>query len=662
MTLNVLRISALLALTTVVACGSSPSHGSGGAVGTTFPDSGQGGNVGLDGGPSGTPVWPGQPGIDGGAWIPSQACYDKAVALVELLTPAQCFGQMTTVDSSGLTVGEATSAFLGSVFSGGGSDPTSATTGAISNLIADWSALISSYLNVAKGFNPHAGLLYGLDSVHGNNNIEDAVILPHSIGIGASRSLALAEQVVRITALEMLGVGANWAFHPAVAAAQDERWGRTYETFAEKPELTGPMGAAVIKGLQNGKLGSPQSVLACAKHYAGDGVTDGGKNAGNVTTLDEATFRRLAIEPYRPAIESGVGSIMVSYSSYQGTKMTASKHWLTDVLKGELGFQGFLVSDWDAVSQLPGSWNDQVKTAFNAGLDMAMLSHSSGAHTAANLASTLSALVTSGDIPVDRIKDAVRRILTVKCEMGLLDADTTIDPALTTAIGSAEHRAVARDMVRQSLVLLKNDGTLPLSKTLARIHVTGSGADSLAKQCGGWTLGWQGLGSQPGTSTTTGTTVQAAISKLFAGTSTTVTSSADGSGAAGAAYAIVVVGEAPYAEGQGDKANPTLTTADFAAIAKVKAANVPFAVVLFSGRPLILTDSSGASAIDQANAFIAAWLPGTEGDGIADVLFGDYKPTGKLSFTWPATLAQIPIHDGDGQTPLFPFGYGLSYP
>jgi beta-glucosidase len=581
--------------------------------------------------------------------------------MVEVMTATQCYGQMTTVDSSGLTVGEATAALLGSVFSGGSSDPTNAA-GAISNLIPDWTAMISSYLNVAKGSSPHAGLLYGLDSVHGNNNVQDAVVFPHSIGIGASRSLAVAEQVGRITAIEMLGVGANWSFTPTVAAAQDERWGRTYETFGEKNDLTSQMGAAEVKGLQNGKLGSSLSVLACAKHYAGDGNSDGGKNQGNVSTLDEAAFRQLAVEPYRPAIEAGVGSIMVSYGSYQGTKMTASKHWLTEVLKGELGFQGFLVSDWDAISQLPGSWAEQVKAAFNAGLDMAMLSHSGGAKTAANLASTLSALVSSGEIPVWRIKDAVRRILTVKCEMGLLDGETTVDPAVTATIGSAEHRAAARDAVRQSLVLLKNDGTLPLSKTLKRIHVTGAAANALARQCGGWTLGWQGLGTATGTGNTTGTTVQAAIKKMLADTGTTVTTSTDGSGAEGADYAIVVVGEMPYAEGQGDKPNPTLLGADFTSIAKVKASGVPFAVVLFSGRPLLLTDSSGASAIDQANAFIAAWLPGTEGDGIADVLFGDYKPTGKLSFTWPATLAQIPIHDGDGQVPLFPYGFGLNYP
>jgi beta-glucosidase len=354
---------------------------------------------------------------------------------------------------------------------------------------------------------------------------------------------------------------------------------------------------------------------------------------------------------------------MVSYSSYQGAKMTSSKKWLTDVLKGELAFQGFLASDWNAVSQVPGAtYSDKVKASINAGLDMVMLSHDASAHSAAELASTLTTLVNSGDVPGDRIRDAVQRILAVKCEMGLLDGDTTIDPALNAAIGSAEHRAVARDAVRQSLVLLKNDGTLPLSKALTRLHVTGSGADSLAKQCGGWTIGWQGLGTAgSSTSTTTGTTVLAAINNKLAGGSTTITTSTDGSGAAGADCAVVVVGEAPYAEGTGDSTNPTLSNADFATIAAVKAANVPFVVVLFSGRPIILTDANGVSSLDEANAFVAAWLPGTEGDGIADVLFGDHKPTGKLSFTWPASLAQIPIHAGDGQTPLFEVGFGLSY-
>ena len=651
---NILRIPAILAFALFAACdGSTTStpNGAGGAVGG-LGDAGD-----FFNGDGGWSALGGQPSHDGG-WSPSPTCFQKAMTLAEALTPAQWFGQMTQVDSNGLTVAEATSAFLGSVLSGGGSDPKSG------NKISDWTALISSYLDMAKAFSPHVGLLYGLDSVHGNNNVVDAVIFPHSIGIGASRNVELAEQVGRITALEMLGVGANWAFHPTVAAALDVRWGRAYEAFSDRPDLSGQMGAAVIKGLQNGQLGKGPGVLACAKHYAGDGATDGGKNAGDVTMLDEAGFRRIAIEPYRPAIAAGVGSIMVSYSGYMGTKMSASKPWVTDVLKGELGFQGIVISDWDAVGQLPNlSWRDQVKTAINAGLDMVMLSHGNGAHSAADLAATLESLVATGGIPIERILDAVRRILGVKCEMGLLDSDTAIAPELTAAIGSAEHRAVAREAVRQSLVLLKNDGLLPLPKTLSRLHVTGSGADSLIKQCGGWTIGWQGLGTAgAATATTTGTTMLAAVKKLFAGTGTAVTSSTDGGGAAGADRAIVVVGEPPYAEGKGDTTNPTLSPADFAAIAKVKASGVPFVVVLFSGRPLVLTDAKGISALDQSNAFIAAWLPGSEGDGLTDVLFGDYNPTGKLGFPWPTSLAQLPLNDGDGKIPLFPFGYGLSYP
>ena len=648
------KISTLLALTALSACsGSSDSEGSGGGTGGVG-GIGRGAGSGYDGG--GLGGWAAT-GIDGGAWFPSATCVDRASALVLAMTPAQRYGQMTTVDSYGLTVNEASTQLLGSVFSGGSSDPSSG------NEATDWIDMVSSYLAITASYAPHTGLLYGTDAVHGSNNVQDSVIFPHHIGLGAARNEALVEQVGRITALEMLGVGINWAFAPTVAPARDIRWGRTYESFGEDPDLAGRLGAAEVRGLQNGKLGSPGSVLAGAKHYAGDGATDSGRNSGNVTTLDEEAFRGLAIQPYLPSIAAGVGSIMISYSSYQGTKMTASKYWLTDVLKGELGFQGFLVSDWDAVSQLSGTWNEQVKTAINAGLDMVMLSHTKGAHTAADLANALSSLVGSGEIPEARIEDAVRRILTVKCEMGLLDGDTAIDASLTAAIGSAEHRAVARDAVRQSLVLLKNDGTLPLPKALSRIHVTGSGADSLAKQCGGWTLGWQGLGTAgAATATTTGTTVLAAVTNLFAGSATSVTSSSDGSGAEGADRAIVVVGEPPYAEGQGDNANPTLSNADFATIAKVKAANVPFVVVLFSGRPLVLTDSSGSSALDQSNAFVAAWLPGSEGAGITDVLFGDYGPTGKLSFTWPSEVSQIPIHEGDGQTPLFALGFGLGYP
>ncbi len=544
------------------------------------------------------------------------------------------------------------------MLTGGGTHPAGGD-----NSISGFSNLISSYLNVGKNFSPHVGMLYGLDAVHGNGKVVNAVVFPHAIGLGATRNTALAQQVGRITAQEMLGVGANWAYTPTLAATRDIRWGRTYETFSSEPDLASQMGAAVVQGLQNGQLGSSQSVLACAKHFAGDGATDGGTNTGNCT-LSDADFRKLAVEPYRASITEGVGSIMASYSSYQGTPMTDFKHWLTDVLKGELGFQGILASDWDAVGRLKdqSGWSNQVTAAVNAGIDMIMLSGATSStdaaqHTAAQLASTLTSLVDAGTVPASRVLDAATRILTIKCEMGLLDGDTAVDASLQSQIGSDAHRQVARDAVRQSLVLLKNDGLLPLSKSAAHIHVTGSGADSLAKQCGGWTIGWQGL-NEAGATPTTGTTVLAAVKNKVSGT---VTTSTDGSGASGATFAIVVVGEAPYAETQGDTTNPTLTSDDFATISAVKSANVPFVVVLFSGRPLILTNN-GISVLDQSNAFIAAWLPGTEGDGIADVLFGDYNPTGKLGFEWPSTVSQLPLNVGDGQTPQFEFGDGLSYP
>ncbi len=595
------------------------------------------------------------------AWQPTADCVQKATTLANQLTLAQRIGQMTMVDSGSLTTSLASQAFLGAVLSGGGTHPGGPSNP--DNSISGFANLISSYLNVGKSFSPHVGMLYGLDAVHGNAKVVNAVVFPHAIGLGATRNTALAQQVGRITAQEMLGVGANWTYTPTLAATRDIRWGRTYETFSSEPDLASQMGAAVVQGLQNGRLGSSQSVLACAKHFAGDGATDGGTNTGNCT-LSDADFRRLAVEPYRASINEGVGSIMASYSSYQGTPMTDFKHWITDVLKGELGFQGILASDWDAVGRLKdqSGWSNQVTAAVNAGIDMIMLSGGTSSmdpaqHTAAQLASTLTSLVDAGTVPASRVLDATTRILTIKCEMGLLDGDASVDTSLQSQIGSDAHRQVARDAVRQSLVLLKNDGLLPLSKSAAHIHVTGSGADSLAKQCGGWTIGWQGL-NDSGATPTTGTTVLAAVTKKVSGT---VTTSTDGSGASGATFAIVVVGEAPYAETQGDTTNPTLTSADFAAISAVKSADVPFVVVLFSGRPLILTNS-GTSALDQSNAFIAAWLPGTEGDGIADVLFGDYNPTGKLGFEWPSSVSQLPLNVSDGQTPQFAFGYGLSYP
>jgi beta-glucosidase len=507
-------------------------------------------------------------------------------------------------------------------------------------------------------------ILYGVDAVHGHNNVIGAVVFPHNIGLGATRDARLVEEVARITAEEVRATGIQWTFAPCVAVVRDERWGRTYESYSEDPALVAELGAAAVRGLQGGSLSNDaHRVLACAKHYLGDGGTafgtgmrspeaPGGRfplDQGDVP-LDEAELRRLHLPGYVSAVAAGVGSIMPSYSSVKGAKMSGNRHLLTDVLKTELGFQGFLISDYNAIDQLPGDYRSDIKESINAGMDMVMVPSNYR-----EFFRTLKSLVESGDVPMARIDDAVLRILRVKFAMGLMDKSRSqlADRALHGQFGSAAHRDVARRAVRQSLVLLKNDNkALPLSKTAARIHVAGRNADDLGNQMGGWTIQWQGhSGTQ-----TTGTTILAAL-RAAAGRGTQVTYSADGQGAAGADVAVVVVGETPYAEFKGDRADLALSAEDRQAVANARKAGVPVVLVVVSGRPLILGD-----ALEQSDAVVAAWLPGTEGAGVADVLFGDYKPTGKLSFSWPRSMDQIPINAGDAKyDPLFPFGFGLTY-
>jgi beta-glucosidase len=338
---------------------------------------------------------------------------------------------------------------------------------------------------------------------------------------------------------------------------------------------------------------------------------------------------------------------MVSFSSWNGEKMHGNKYLLTDVLKNELWFKGLLISDWGGIDQLPGDYASDIEASINAGLDMIMVPQ-----RYKEFISTLKNLVSQGRVPISRIDEAVRRILRVKMAMGLFEHPFT-DRALTAAVGSATHREVARECVRQSLVLLKNNNhTLPLAKNLARIHVAGKNADDLGNQCGGWTISWQGRSGN----ITTGTTILQAI-KNTVSSNTAVTFSRDGTGAEGADAGIVVIGETPYAEGLGDRANLSLSTDDITTIIRVRNAGVPVVVILVSGRPMIVSPW-----IDYCEAFIAAWLPGTEGQGVADVLFGDYNPTGKLSHSWPREMSQIPINTGDPvYDPLFAYGYGLSY-
>ena len=583
--------------------------------------------------------------------------YDHRVReLLATMTLEEKIGQMTQAEQNALVdVSDIEKYFLGSLLSGGSSDPKAG------NSLDAWTDMYDSYQQRALKTRLGIPILFGVDAVHGHNNVLGAVVFPHNIGLGCTRNPALVERAARITAEEVRATGINWSFAPCIAVPRDERWGRTYEGFGETPELAESLGAAAVRGLQRNDLSNPSAVLACAKHFIGDGGTSFGTGTPNRnqqrlldqgdTRISEAELRRIHLPGYISAIKAGAGSIMVSYSSWNGVKLSASKRLLTDILKQELGFQGFLISDYRAIIQITPDFKSAIEISINAGMDMAM-----EPTDYRRFVGFLRELVNEGRVPISRIDDAVTRILRVKLAMGLMDKSRSplADRRLHRSFGSAEHRRVARECVRESLVLLKNEKKiLPLSKKIARIHVGGRGADDIGNQCGGWTIDWQG---KSGNITTGGTTILKAIQNAVSPV-TKVTFSADGDGASGANVGIVVVGETPYAEGRGDREELSLTVEDTNAINNMKRAGIPLVVVLLSGRPMIINE-----ALSQADAFVAAWLPGTEGEGITDVLFGDYKPTGKLSFTWPRSMAQVPINVGDsGYDPLFKFGFGLSF-
>jgi beta-glucosidase len=569
----------------------------------------------------------------------------QADQLLTQMTLDEKIGQMTQVDMGALKdKSDVQKYFLGSVLSGGSSDPSD-------NLPETWLQTVDEFKSWALKTRLKIPLLYGIDAVHGHNNVDGAVIFPHNIGMGATHDPALVEKAARVTAEEVAGTGIRWAFAPCIAVVQNERWGRTYESFSDSPELVSELGAAAIHGLQGMNLSDPSPVLACAKHFIGDGGTQNGTDQGN-TICDEATLRRLYLPPYIAAVKAGVGSVMVSYSSWNGKKMHGNKYLVTDVLKGELGFKGFVVSDWAAIDQLSKNYKDDIETSINAGLDMVMIPNGpKKPNNYMQFITLLKELVDEGKVPQSRIDDAVRRILRVKFQMGLFSNQPT-DPKLTAAIGSAEHRQVARECVQQSLVLLKNtNNVLPLSKKLKCIVVAGRAADDLGIQCGGWTISWQG---SAGNVTHGGTTILQAIRKT-AGPDTEIIFSPEGTNVSRADVVVAVVGELPYAEMKGDRKDLPLSKQDATMIESIKKSGVPLVTVLLSGRPLILD-----SSLDASDAFVAAWLPGTEGQGVADVLFGDFNFSGKLSRDWPRSNEQLD-ETVAGQNPLFPRGFGLSY-
>jgi beta-glucosidase len=544
----------------------------------------------------------------------------KANALLAKMSLDEKIGQMVQADSGVLkTPAEVRKYFMGSVFSGADSNPDNNRPEALRKLVNDFQAqALQTPLKIP--------LLYGVDAVHGHNKILGSVIFPHHVGLGATRDPQLVLRAEHATAEELAGTGIRWAFAPCIAVSRDIRWGRSYESYGQSADLVSELGVAAIHGFQGDQLDS-ESVLACAKHFAGDGGTENGRNEGD-TVCDEATFRQLYLAPYQAAVQAGVGSIMVSFSSWNGQKMHGNKHLLTDVLKNELGFQGFLVSDWAAIDRLAPDYKQDIATAINAGLDMAMIPYGPGENNSY----------------VDFIRD-------LKYQMGLFDHPYT-DPALLATIGSSAHREIARACVRESLVLLKNSGhTLPLKKDLKHLAVVGKAADDIGLQCGGWTLGWQG---KAGNVTTGGTTLLAAIRKTVS-PDTEVTYSPDGTGLKSPDAVVVAIAEEPYAETRGDRQDLNLPAADLALIAQAKAAGAPVVTLLYSGRPLLL-----GAGFDQSDALVAAWLPGTEGLGLTDVLFGDHTPTGKLPRLWPSSNDQFAVGQVSGK-PLFPAGFGLSY-
>jgi beta-glucosidase len=561
-------------------------------------------------------------------------------ALLGRMTLDEKIGQMIQPDHGTLKQhpDDVRALFIGSVLSGGDSLPQP-------NQPGEWADLYDRYQRKALETRLGIPVLYGVDAVHGHNGLHGAVIFPHNIGLGAARDPALVEQAARITALEVAATGIDWTFSPCIAVPRNERWGRTYEGFGETPELAASLGAAAVRGYQGATPGVPAGVLACAKHFLGDGGTTAGTDQGDTAASDEE-LRRLHLPGYRAAIAAGVGSIMISFNSVRGEPMHGSRRLVTDLLKGELGFDGFTVSDWNGIDKIPGDYRAKVEGAVNAGLDMFM-----EPQRYRDFIRTLRQLVDEGRVPVTRIDDAVRRILRQKVRLRLWEHPFT-DRSLAASVGSPQHRAVARDAVAKSLVLLKNDRrALPLARSTLKLHVAGSRAHDLGAQCGGWSVGWQGKRGP----ITVGTTILEGIRQALP--QAQVTFSADGSGAGDAQAVIAVVGEDPYAEGKGDREDLSLPAEDRALLAGLRKSGRTLVVVLLSGRPLIL-----GPILEQADALVAAWLPGTEGAGVADVLFGARAPTGKLPHSWPRSMAQVPINVGDASyDPLFPYGFGLSY-
>ncbi|MEL1263319.1 exo 1,3/1,4-beta-D-glucan glucohydrolase [Pseudoxanthomonas putridarboris] len=586
-------------------------------------------------------------------------------ALLATLTMEEKVGQVVQGDIASITPDDVRKYRLGSILAGGNSDPGGRYDAAPAEWLALADAFYEASMDTSQG-GKAIPVMFGIDAVHGQSNIVGATLFPHNIGLGATRNPDLLRRIGEITALETRVTGMEWAFAPTVAVPQDDRWGRSYEGYSESPEVVASFAGAMVEGLQ-GRPGTPEfldgrRVAASVKHFLGDGGTTNGKDQGD-TRIGEAELVRIHAAGYPPAIAAGAQTVMASFNSVNGVKMHGNKPLLADALKGRMNFGGFVVGDWNGHGQVEGCTNTDCPATINAGLDMAMASDSWKGFYESTLAA-----VKAGTIPQERLDDAVRRILRVKFRLGLFEAGKPSQRAVGgkfALLGAQEHRAVARQAVRESLVLLKNQGGLLPLQPRQRILVAGDGAHDVGKQAGGWTLNWQGTGTRR-IDFPNADSIFEGIARQAKAAGGEAALAIDGDYRQKPDVAIVVFGEDPYAEFQGDLPNllykPGNDT-DLELIRRLKADGIPVVAVFLSGRPLWVNRE-----LNAADAFVAAWLPGSEGGGIADVLLR--KPdggvqhdfTGKLSFSWPRTATQYANNVGqEGYDPLFAFGFGLTY-
>lgn len=583
-------------------------------------------------------------------------------ALLAAMSIEDKVGQIIQADIAHITPDDLRAYKLGSVLNGGNSAPNKDEFAPP----AEWLKLADAFYDASMARDdgrPRIPVLWGTDAVHGNNNIVGATLFPHNIGLGAARNPALMREIGRVTAEETAAAGLDWSFAPTLAVVQDDRWGRTYESYSEDPAIVASYAREVVEGLQ-GQVGTRgfmgrTRVIATAKHFVGDGGTADGKDQGDAR-IAEAALRDVHAAGYIPALEAGALTVMASFSSWNGAKMHANRSLLTGVLKDRWKFPGFVVGDWNAHGQIPGCTNESCAAAINAGLDMFMMSGDWK-----KLYTNTLAQARSGEIVPARLDDAVRRILRVKIWAGSFEAGRPSSRPLAgkfELIGSAQGKAVARQAVRESLVLLKNDRNLLPLKASSNILIAGAAADSIAQQSGGWSITWQGTGVT-NAGFPNGTSIRKGIEDAVKAAGGRASYAADGSYAGKPDAAIVVFGETPYAEFMGDRPHLEYSPADksdLALLRKLKAAAIPVVAVFLSGRPMWVNAELNAS-----DAFVAAFLPGSEGGGVADLLFRTrpgYDFRGRLSFSWPRRPDQYRLNRRDpGYDPLFPLGYGLTY-